>query len=109
MFPDPHLAPHGDHRLQAYCYRMVLTDVPGNRLPVPKPEGYDPMQYELLLRSLLAGERHISGKFDAIPNAKTDTNNHGPFSTDNIGMNYEYPDGSYEKRAEILEAIFPIV
>ncbi|MDB4746444.1 FAD-dependent oxidoreductase, partial [Verrucomicrobia bacterium] len=38
-----------------------------------------------------------------IPNRKTDTNNHGPFSTDNIGMNYDYPEASYERRAEILE------
>src|SRR5690606_11594735 len=38
-----------------------------------------------------------------IPNRKTDTNNHGPFSTDNIGMNYDYPEASYERRREILE------
>ena len=56
------------------------------------------MQYELLLRTLQQGSKHIFGKFDPIPNAKTDTNNHGPFSTDNIGMNYEYPEASYEKR-----------
>ena len=42
------------------------------------------------------------GKFDPIPNDKTDTNNHGPFSTDNIGMNYDYPEASYERRREIL-------
>ncbi len=41
-------------------------------------------------------------KFDPMPNDKTDTNNHGPFSTDNIGMNYDYPDGSYERRKEII-------
>ena len=41
-------------------------------------------------------------KFDPIPNRKTDTNNHGPFSTDNIGMNYNYPEGSYAERAAII-------
>lgn len=38
-----------------------------------------------------------------IPNRKTDTNNHGPFSSDYIGMNYDYPEASYERRMEIIE------
>jgi hypothetical protein len=41
-------------------------------------------------------------KFDPIPNHKTDVNNHGPFSTDNIGMNYDYPEADYKRRAEII-------
>lgn len=93
----------GDHRIQAYNYRVCLTDEPSNRLPFEKPMGYDPLQYELLLRDLLAGSRHVFGKFDPAPNRKTDTNNHGSFSTDNIGMNYDYPEASYERRAQILE------
>ncbi len=92
----------GDKRLQAYNYRVCLTRVEGNRVPFPKPENYDPFQYELLLRTLKAGSWHIAGKFDMIPNGKTDTNNHGSFSTDNIGMNYDYPEASYERRREIL-------
>ena len=92
-----------DHRVQAYCFRMCLTDVPENRIPFPKPEGYDPAQYELLLRVFESGWRETFHKFDPIPNSKTDTNNHGPFSTDNIGFNYDYPDGSYERRAEIFQ------
>lgn len=92
----------GDNRVQAYCYRMCLTRHPENRVPFPKPERYDPMQYELLLRVLEAGWREVFDKFDPIPNEKTDTNNHGPFSTDNIGMNYDYPEASYERRREIL-------
>jgi hypothetical protein len=92
-----------DHRIQAYCYRMCLTDHPENRIPFEKPEGYDPRQYELLLRVFEAGWRETFQKFDAIPNRKTDTNNHGPFSTDNIGMNYDYPDASYERRRAILQ------
>ncbi len=91
-----------DKRVQAYCFRMCLTDVPENRIPFPKPEGYDPKQYELLVRVFEAGWRETFDKFDAIPNRKTDTNNHGPFSTDNIGYSYEYPDGGYERRREIL-------
>lgn len=92
----------GDRRVQAYCFRMCLTDQPENRVPFPKPEGYDPGQYELLLRVFDTGWRQTFNKFDPIPNHKTDTNNHGPFSTDNIGYNYDYPEASYERRREII-------
>lgn len=91
-----------DKKVQAYCYRMCLTNHPPNRIPFPKPEGYAASQYALLSRVLHAGWRELFDKFDEIPNYKTDTNNHGPFSTDNIGMNWDYPDATYERRAEIL-------
>jgi hypothetical protein len=80
-----------------------MTNHPENRVPFPKPEGYDSTQYELLVRIFDAGWREWFGKFDAIPNRKTDTNNHGPFSSDNIGMNYDYPEASYERRKEIIK------
>jgi len=92
----------GDHRIQAYNFRLCMTNVPANRVPFPKPASYDPLDYELLLRDLQAGSRHVFGKFDPAPNGKTDTNNHGSFSTDNIGMNYDYPEASYERRREII-------
>ncbi len=92
-----------DHKIQAYCFRTCMTDLPENRLPFPRPEGYDSTQYELLLRSLLTGRKDFFQKFDRIPNRKTDTNNHGPFSSDNIGMNYDYPEASYERRQEIIK------
>ena len=92
----------GDRRIQAYCYRMCLTKVPANRIPFSQPAGYDASQYELLLRVFATGWRETFQKFDPVPNAKTDTNNHGPFSTDNIGRNYRYPEGSYEVRAAII-------
>ena len=92
----------GDARVQAYCFRMCLTDHPDNRVPFAKPAGYDPARYELLARTLAAGWREVFAKFDAIPNRKTDTNNHGPFSFDHIGANYDYPEASYERRREII-------
>jgi hypothetical protein len=93
----------GDKRLQAYCYRLCLTDHPENRAPFPRPEGYDPKEYELMARIFEAGWDETFDKFDPIPNKKTDTNNHGPMSTDNIGYNYDYPEASYERRREILK------
>ncbi len=100
---DPGQKGEGDHRLQAYCYRMCLSNHKENRVPFPKPENYDPNQYELLTRIFDADWQETFNKFDPIPNRKTDTNNHGPFSTDNIGMNYDYPEASYERRKEILK------
>jgi len=91
-----------DRRVQAYCFRMCMTDAPENRVPFPKPDGYDPLRYELPARYLAAG---TDGRyFDPapMPNRKTDTNNNGAFSTDNLGMNYAYPEGDYETRAGIV-------
>ncbi|WP_430972079.1 FAD-dependent oxidoreductase [Sunxiuqinia rutila] len=93
----------GDDKIQAYCFRMCMTNHDENRLPFPKPDNYDPSQYELLLRVFETGRKDWFNKFDPIPNKKTDTNNHGPFSSDNIGMNYDYPEGSYERRREIIQ------
>ena len=93
----------GDDKVQAYCFRMCLTDRPENRIAFPKPAGYDPQRYELLARIYAAGWRETFEKFDPIPNHKTDTNNHGPLSTDNIGANYAYPNGDYATRARIVQ------
>ena len=91
-----------DKKIQAYCFRMCLTDDPSNRVPFAKPAGYDAAQYELMLRIYATGWTETFVKFDPIPNHKTDTNNHSPFSTDNLGMNYDYPDASYARRREII-------
>jgi FAD dependent oxidoreductase len=108
VLPRVSIAPPGeygaaDKKLQAYCFRLCMTDHDANRVPFPKPAGYDAKQYELLLRIFNAGWRETFQKFDRIPNHKTDTNNHGPFSSDNIGMNYDYPEASYERRRAIIK------
>jgi len=92
----------GDKKVQAYCFRMCLTNDAENRVPFAKPEGYDPKEFELLVRVFDKGWKDVFHKFDPIPNHKTDTNNHGPFSTDNIGRNWDYPEASYERRREII-------
>lgn len=101
---DPGQYGEADKRLQAYCFRMCLSNHPDNRVAFPKPANYNPANYELLARVYASGWNETFQKFDPIPNRKTDTNNHGPFSTDFIGMNYDYPDASYEKRKEIIKA-----
>ncbi|MDF2374868.1 MAG: FAD-dependent oxidoreductase [Verrucomicrobiales bacterium] len=92
-----------DHRVQAYCYRMCLTDHPENRIPFHQPEGYDEEWFELLLRNFEAGEKGMPWINSSMPNRKTDTNNRTGFSTDFIGQNYDYPDASYAEREEIAK------
>jgi lysophospholipase L1-like esterase len=83
---------------------LCLTDLPENRAPISKPDGYDVNHYELLLRIFATGWRETFNKFDLLPNRKTDVNNHGPMSFDFIGGNYDYPEASYEHRREIVRA-----
>lgn len=100
---DPGKYGEADKRVQAYCFRMCLSNHPDNRVPFSKPANYRPENYELLARVYASGWRETFQKYDPIPNRKTDTNNHGPFSTDFIGMNYDYPEASYERRKEIIK------
>ena len=90
-----------DGGVQAYCFRLCMTRVPENRVPFEKPADYDEADYELLFRDIQAGQIHYHDP-GAVPNRKTDTNNNGAVSTDNIGANYEYPEASYERREEII-------
>jgi hypothetical protein len=95
----------GDARVQAYCFRMCLTDDPSNRIPFEQPANYDRRWYELLARQLSAGWREVFKKFDRLRvGTKTDTNNHGPVSTDFIGQNYAWPRGTYVEREVIFQA-----
>lgn len=105
----PHIDPNGpgeeggaDHRVQAYCFRMCLTDHPDNQIPFEKPAGYRPEWYELLFRNFEAGETEGPWSNAPMPNRKTDVNNNHGFSTDFIGQNYDYPDASYEQRERIV-------
>ena len=93
----------GDKKVQAYCFRMSTTDDPRNRRAWEKPRGYNPKQYELLLRNFEAGDMRRPWNPIWMPNRKTDTNNNFAVSTDYIGMNYDYADGDYKTRARIFQ------
>ncbi len=113
----------GDKAVQAYNFRLVLTRDPANKRPITPPKNYDPSRYELLARYLENWNRAagVSREGDYIgrsskkpileqlmhiqmmPGGKTDINNNGGFSTDHIGANYDYPEGSYERRAAIRQ------
>ena len=98
------VAPDGtaDSRLQAYCYRFCMTQVSENRVRFEKPEGYNPLDYELFLRSVEQGEKLLMAN-STMPNGKTDTNNNGPVSMDYIGGNYDYLDASDAEREAICK------
>ncbi len=102
--PDgPGIDGEGDDKVQAYCFRMCLTDHPENRIPFEKPATYNELEFELLLRNYESGEAGFPWINSDMPNRKTDTNNRTGFSTDYIGQNYTYPDASYEEREQIIE------
>lgn len=101
----------GDKKVQAYNFRIIATNDPNNRVPWPQPTGYDPKRYELLALLLEAEQKRLGRAqvfheltlIAPIPNRKADLNNQGPFSTDYIGKNYDYPDANYQRRKEIWD------
>src|SRR5690606_32069543 len=102
----PGLEGQGDNKIQAYCFRMCLTDHPDNRIPFQEPNTYDERNYELLFRNYEVRKGAVRDMYgygnsllpwinSSMPNRKTDTNNKFGFSTDYIGANYAYPEASY--------------
>tara|TARA_R110002051_G_scaffold13808_7_gene45660 strand:- start:5252 stop:6937 length:1686 start_codon:yes stop_codon:yes gene_type:complete len=118
LLPNVNLKPglegEGDDKIQAYCFRMCLTDHPDNRIPFKKPANYDELDYELLFRNYEARKGSVRDMYNhsgyilplinsSMPNRKTDSNNKNGFSTDYIGKNYNYPEASYDERKQIIE------
>jgi hypothetical protein len=92
----------GDDKIQSYCYRLTLTNVPKNRIKIEKPKDYNEMEYELLIRAIEKGDKHLMN-FGKLPNGKVDANNNGGISLDYIGANYNYINSDYKNRDEILQ------
>jgi len=93
-----------DNKVQSYCYRLCLTDVPANQVAFQKPEGYDELAYELLFRMFEAGEKRIPWLPARMPNRKTDTNNRWAVSMNLIGGSHRYPEAGYDERRRIERA-----
>ena len=111
----------GDHRVQGYNFRVCLTDVPENRVPIEKPATYNPLDYELLARHIATmkdvrpgpakhagvGLRGKGGNlgisFHLVPNRKTDSNNGSEFGSDVYGPSYEWPEGDHAKREQLFQ------
>ncbi|KAA2238969.1 FAD-dependent oxidoreductase [Chitinophaga agrisoli] len=97
----------GDKKTQSYNFRLSLTNNPANKVPYPKPTQYDPVRYTELYTSTMDAIEKLGAAAAAaklfpgmgkIPNSKVDLN-----SADYVGGNWDYPDGSYKRRAEIWQ------
>ncbi len=106
--------------MQAYNFRVCLTDVPENRVPMEKPAAYNPLDYELLARHIATmknvkpgprkhaaiGLRGNGGdlgiNFELVPNRKTDSNSGSEFGSDLIGRSYGWAEADYAGRAAAL-------
>jgi hypothetical protein len=95
----------GDKLVQAYNFRICLTDSVENQLPITRPADYDSTKYELLARLIEAQPtmRGLNQYFiwSPMPNRKTDINNRGGFSTDMIGYSHTWAEASHEERVKI--------
>lgn len=116
----------GDRRVQAYNFRVCMTDDPALKIDWKAPDDYSEARYELATRwynsekdrcneSLWDKPHDVVGvpvpaKFDVLPNKtpggfhKTDTNNHGPVSSDFIGANHDWPEADFQRREELFQA-----
>lgn len=67
----------GDRNIMTYSFRLCLTEEPGNRVPMPEPDSYDPARFEIIRRYLKAGGDHNQIGFDLypLPGSKFDGNN----------------------------------
>jgi hypothetical protein len=110
--PGPLAAPgSGDKKVQAYNFRLILTNDPADRLPFPRPQAYDRSRFALLERYLHEFQQHMGrapGFRDItnpvmIPDHKADFNNNGPVSTDYIGHSWKYPEATYAEKAALWQ------
>jgi hypothetical protein len=101
----------GDTRVQAYNFRLCLTQNATNKIPIAPPANYDESRYELVRRYVAArvvkdGSVTLNKLIDVqtiIPNGKTDINANGELSTDYVGGNYTYPTNTYAGRQQIWQ------
>jgi hypothetical protein len=106
----PEISPHspgapgeGDYRVQAYNFRMSLSNK-ADRVPFPKPAGYDAARYGLLAR-FLNFDPQVKWLLNYTVKPMTDgpvqmrngdSNNAGSFSSDLVDGSHRWPDGTFE-------------
>lgn len=116
---SPGIKGEGDHRVQAYNFRVCLTDVPDNRVPFEKPASYNPLDYEALARLIATMKNVVPGprkhaavglrgnggdlgvNFELVPNRKTDSNSGSEFGSDLTGRSYGWAEADYAGREKL--------
>ncbi len=108
LLPNISKAPLGlqgasDPLIQAYNFRLCLSNSKKNKIPFSKPDNYDPENYEIMFRYIEAGIFDLFGLTRQLPDNKADHNNWGAVNSDFIGGNYQWPEGDYQTREEIYQ------
>ena len=115
-FVDPtplEAAGTADGRLQAFCHRLVMTNVGANRRPIPEPTTYNPMWYELLGRAMANAPTLLDSLDELFYRApipqpggkgKADWNNRGAVSLDFVGGNFGFVTTDYAAQDAIVQA-----
>lgn len=95
----------GDKNVMTYSFRLCLTSDPDNRVPMPKPDHYDPARFEIIRRALHAGERRVGFDLYPLPGEKLDGNNSigGQFSIGLIGGGNSWHSADEAARKKIWE------
>ncbi|WAC14717.1 FAD-dependent oxidoreductase [Dyadobacter pollutisoli] len=91
----------GDNHLQAYCFRVCLTQKTGNKIAFYTPKNFKRADYEIYLRYLKAGGKLYTPGAE-LPNGKTDLGAWHDLSHNLYGLNVDYPEGNYATRKRIL-------
>ena len=98
----------GDRNIMTYSFRLCLTDKAANRVPMPKPEKYDPARFEVIRRYLQAGGNSKQVGFDLypMPGDKLDGNNSigHQFSIGLVGGANDWHNADEAGRKAIWEA-----
>ncbi len=97
----------GDGRFQSYCFRLCLTEVPGNSLPIERRPATARRGLNWSAAIIESGKGALGLRdfigIVKIPNGKADINSTGPVSTDLLGASWEYPEATYERRKQIWD------
>ncbi len=102
----------GDDKVQAYNFRLIMTDSAANRRMVEKPAHYDRNEFLPIAEVFANGKvKQIFTQSPAgilrvqpLVNRKADINDikNAPVRMSSLGKNYAYPDGSPEVRDRII-------
>lgn len=92
----------GDSKIQAFNFRVCLTENISNKIKIEKPVNYDEKRYEFLIRVVNAYPAQSYWSLYPTVNGKYDANNGDGFpSFDCVGMNRNYFDLDYSGRRNV--------
>ncbi len=99
------IAGESDDQIMAYNYRPCLSKDPKNQIEFPRPNGYNPLEYELLARYVEAKGNTVNLRdllmFLPTVRGKVDINSKGPMSTDYLNNSKNWVEASHSERRKI--------